>query len=302
MVIGEFVEILFWDDISKLLQKEHELRTKYAPNKTKDEAQRYNEEKMKFILQEIPTKEEFLRRIEYYETHGKSVWVAGRNPCCDELSISQLQKAYANELRGAERAENLERARTGWAKHIDFYSDCILSNDENKILELTIGAGFGTAAVVHNMRESDFYVGVDIDYKCVKNAEGILRHYGKSGVGIATSLWNLPFEDGTFLTVCSHLGIDECREIPTILSEAVRVLEPGGEIVLTLNDTGYTRILRYTDLYNIDKENAMKCLRRVRKYADCAQIDEIMTKRNMTFSDYRQFDGRYVVVYRKRSK
>ncbi len=49
MVIGEFGEILFWDDISKILQKEQEMRTEYEPNKTKDGAQRYNEEKMRFV-------------------------------------------------------------------------------------------------------------------------------------------------------------------------------------------------------------------------------------------------------------
>lgn len=299
MVIGEFGEILFWSDISKLLRKERELRAKYTPDISNEGERMFDEKKQEFILQEIPTKDDFLKRIEYYEKHGKPVWIAGRNPCCDDLSISQLQKAYRNESRGAERAVNFEGAIAGWAKHIEFYTDSILSDRENHILELTIGAGFGTLFVVRSMRDCDFYVGVDIDYKCAKNAEGILRYYGKSGNGIATSLWNLPFDDETFHVVCSHLGIDECREIPTILSEAVRVLEPGGRIVLTLNDSGYSRAGWYFNLYNIDEEEALDCLRRVRKYSDRTQIDEIMTGLNMTFTDFRQFDGRYVVVYTK---
>lgn len=299
MVIGEFGEILFWSDISKLLWKERELRAKYTPDISEDGARMCDGKKQEFVLQEIPTKDDFIKRIEYYEKHGKPVWIAGRNPCCDDLSISQLQKAYRNESRGAEHAVNVECAIVGWAKHIDFYSDSILSDRENHILELTTGAGFGTASVVRSMRDCDFYVGVDIDYKCAKNAEGILRHYGKSGIGIATSLWNLPFADETFNVVCSHLGIDECREVPTILSEAVRVLKPDGRIVLTLNDSGYRRINGYCNLYNIDKNEALDCLRRVRKYADRTQVDEIMTGLNMIFTDFRQFDGRYVVVYTK---
>ena len=299
MVIGEFGEILFWNDISKLLQKERELRAKYTPDISKDGARKYEEKKKEFILKEIPTKADFLERIEYYEKHGKPAWIAGRNPCCDDLSISQLQKAYKNGSRGAERAVSYESAISGWATHIDFYRANVLSERADHILELTIGAGFGTASVIHNMDKSDFYVGADIDCKCAKNAEGILQHYGKSGIGITTSLWNLPFDDGTFNAVCSHLGIDECREVPTILSEAVRVLEPGGRIVLTLNDTGYRRIKWYCDLYDIDKENALACLRRVRKYADRRQVDKIMRELGMRFTDFRQFEGRYVVVYTK---
>lgn len=299
MVIGEFGEILFWGDISKLLQKERELYAKYTPDTSKDGARMFLAEKQEFILQNIPTKNEFLKRISYYEKHGKPVWIAGRNPCCDDLSISQLQKAYKNESRGAERAETVEGGIASWAKHIEFYSDSIILNRDNHILELTTGAGFGTVSVARSMRDRDFYVGVDIDCKCAKNAEGIMRHYGRSGVGIATSLWNLPFDDETFNVVCSHLGIDECREVPTILSEAVRVLEPGGRIVLTLNDSGYRRIKYYSDIYNIGEDEALDCLRRVRKYADRTQLEEIMEGLNMTLTDFRQFDGRYVVVYTK---
>ncbi len=299
MVIGEFGEILFWSDISKLLQKERELHAKYKPDISRDGRSMFAAKKREFIVQNIPSKDEFLKRIAYYEKHGKPVWIAGRNPCCDDLSISQLQKAKRNESRGAERADIVEGAIAGWAKHIEFYSESIIFDRENHILELTTGAGFGTVSVVRSMRDSDFYVGVDIDYKCAKNAEGILRHYGRFGVGIATSLWNLPFDDETFNVVCSHLGIDECREVPTILSEAVRVLEPGGRIVLTLNDSGYRRIDYYCDIYNIGKDEALDCLRRVRKYADRTQVEEIMAGLNMTFTDFWQFDGRYVVVYTK---
>ncbi len=299
MVIGEFGEIMFWGDMSKHLQKERELRAKYTPDISRDGASMLAEKKREFIFQNIPTKDEFLKRIAYYEKYGKPVWIAGRNPCCDDLSISQLQRAKRNESRGAERADIVERAIAGWAKHVDFYSDSIILDRENHILELTTGAGFGTVSVVRSMRDSDFYVGVDIDYICAKNAEGILRHYGKSGVGIATSLWNLPFDDETFNVVCSHLGIDECREVPTILSEAVRVLEPGGRIVLALNDSGYRRIKYYSDIYNIGEDEALDCLRRVRKYADRTQVEKIMAGLNMTLTDFRQFDGRYVVVYTK---
>lgn len=76
-------------------------------------------------------------------------------------------------------------------------------------------------------------------------------------------------------------------------------LELGGHIVLTLNDFVYRRVDRYCNLYNIDEWEVLDCLFRFRKYSDCTQVDEIMMGLNMTFTDFRQFYGRYVVVYTK---
>lgn len=299
MVLGEFKEILFWQDIPRLLENERKIREKYKPDESLEGRILYSRESERFILDSIPTKEEFLARIEYYSQNGRPQWITGRNPYCDDLSLVQLKKANGNQFRGKERAKELVRGISIWADHIGFYVEKALSLGQNNILELTIGAGFGTAAVVEMMSEDDFFVGVDIDLKCAKTAEGILRHYGKSGIALATSLWNLPFDEETFSVVCSHLGIDECREVPTILKEAARVLMPRGRLVITCRDSGYERTHSYFELYGIGKCEAAECLRRARHYTDKAQIDQITAGMNMTLTDYRQFRGRYVAVYEK---
>ena len=299
MEMGEFKEILFWKDIPVILENERCLRERFRPDLIPENRPLYDRAVADFIREQIPTKEEFYKRMEDYERDGEPVWVSGRNPTCDDLSMPQLRKAHRNLFRGAERVATVTQARKTWAKHLDFYVGAILNDASNTILELTIGAGFGTAAVVEKMRPDDFYTGVDIDLKCVKNAEGILKYCGKAGVALATSLWNLPFDDGTFSVVCSHLGIDECREIPTILAEAVRVLSPGGKIVLACSNTGLHRTRGYFDAYAIDEKEALECLRRVRHYADSLQIDAIMASMLMVKETYCQFDGRYVSVYTK---
>lgn len=282
MVFGEFKETLFWNDIPLLLENERVARV--------------NDD---FIRRNIPTKTDFLAQIENYVQNGEPKWVSGRNPCCDDLSLAQLKKAYGNQFRGPERADWAARGIASWATHIGFYAEQVLCKAQNNILELTIGAGFGTAAVVEQMHDDDFYVGVDIDFKCVKNAEGILYHYEKSGVAIATSLWNLPFDNGTFSVVCSHLGIDECREVPTILAEAARVLTPDGRLVLTCRDSGYLRTHDYFKLYGIGEREAVECLERARHYANRAQLDKILSEVGMSLIDHRQFNERYVAVYKK---
>ncbi len=293
MVFGEFREILFFRDVEEMIRFEAGLRTRLKP----DESEKAWEETAVFIRSKIADKKEFLRRLEDYAQNGKPVWYAGRNPCCDDLSDDQLIKSYLNLFRGAKYEKMLAKAL--WATHIDYYAEKALENGK-MTLELTVGAGLGTAAVASKMTDSDFLTCVDIDFICAKNADGILSHYGKRGFGIASSLWNLPFDDETFFTVCSHFGIDECREIGTVLSEAVRVLKPGGRIVLASNESGYRRTKPYFDMYGIDRPEAMKLLRQVRHYADKQQLDSIMSGFGLTEISCKSFGERYVAVYKKK--
>lgn len=294
MVFGEFREILFFREINKMIEFENNLRARLKPS----EAEKAWAETSKYIKAKIPDREAFLERLEDYAQNGKPVWYAGRNPCCDDLSDRQLIKSYMNFFRGAEREKMLTNA--SWATHINYYAEKVLEC-EGMTLEMTVGAGLGTAAVASKMSDSDFLTCVDIDFKCVKNADGILSHFGKRGVGIATSLWNLPFDDETFSTVCSHFGIDECREIGMVFSEAVRVLKPDGRIVLASNESGYRRTKPYFDMYGIDRPEAQNLLKRVRHYADKQQIDDIMSKHGLTEIDYKSFGARYVAVYEKQA-
>ena len=298
MVFGEFREILFFREIEEMIKFEAELRARLNPDASRDGAEKAWAETSKYIRAEIPDRETFLKRLEDYARNGKPVWYAGRNPCCDDLSDKQLIKSYMNLFRGGEREKML--ANGSWATHIDYYAEKVLESG-GMILELTVGAGFGTATVASKMADSDFLTCVDIDFICAKNADGILSHFKKRGLGIATSLWNLPFDDETFSTVCSHFGIDECREIGAVLIEAVRVLKPGGRIVLASNESGYRRTKPYFDMYGIERPEAQNLLKWVRHYADKQQIDDIMSKHGLTEIDYKSFGARYVAVYEKQA-
>ena len=151
MVFGEFKEILFWNDMEKLLREEKRLSDRYRPDTRPENRQLYSQEMTVFIQREIPTRAHFWKRISEYEKDGKPKWAAGRNPCCDDLSISQLKKAYKNRSRGVERAKMMKQGSAVWAGHIDDYVKKVTADGPNDILELTTGAGFGTAAVVERM-------------------------------------------------------------------------------------------------------------------------------------------------------
>lgn len=70
MVFGEFKEILFWNDMEKLVGEEKRLMEKYRPNDKPENRQLYSRETTVFIQREIPTRAHFWKRIGEYEKTG----------------------------------------------------------------------------------------------------------------------------------------------------------------------------------------------------------------------------------------
>lgn len=299
MVISELDEVLFWQDINVITNEGKRLIGLYYPN----HPERYFEEKKRFYLSVIKNREIFLNRISHYEKNGKPKWITGRTEYCDDLSYEQLMKAFNNATaqNGALKAELSESGEKKWASHIGYYQNRVLPDSQNHILELTVGAGFGTAAIARKMSENDFLTSVDIDFKCAKTADGIGKHYQKNVLGLCGNLWNLPFDDSCFSVVCSHLGIDECRFVGKIISEAVRVLKTNGRLVLTCRTSGYLRHKELFDLFGFTCHESESILNRVNLYTNINQLDKIMARLNCTKTAYKDFGVRFVAEYTKMS-
>ena len=299
MVINALTEVLFWSNISKIINNTKKLGEKYFP----DNPEMYFSEKDKFIKQEIPTKEEFLHRLEYYEKNGSPKWVGGRNDSCDDLSFNDLKKSIT-ESASLKQGEVLSKRhsliyskRPGFWK---FYTDNIFIGKENTILELTIGAGLGTSVLMQRMSDKDLYMGVDIDFICAKQADALAKYHKVNGLGIATSLWNLPFDDGIFSVVCSDNGLDECREIPTILKEATRVLKSNGKVVLICRDKENSWYPEFRK-YGFSNEDAEYWLSKVRLYAGAEQIESLASKYGLRLVSKREEKSYYgtILVFEK---
>lgn len=298
MVISELDEVLYWNSIDQIVNKTNALVKNYYP----DNPDKYFLEKNKFYIETINSKINFYDRLSLYKTHGKPIWICGKNNNIDNISSEQIQKAYENSKmeNGNLRTEHMMFAIDKWATHLDFYSDKVLRYPDNFVLELTIGAGIGTASIIQKMKCNDILIGVDIDFRCAKTADGIGKYHNVKALGICCNLWNIPFEDETFSVVCSHLGIDECREIPTIINETVRVLKPGGRIVFTCRDNGYIRHKEIFDLFSIKEKEAIECLYNTRLYSNLFYLDKIVNQYNLLKNDVKQFNNNcYVVEYIK---
>lgn len=303
MIYNEWDDILFWEDYNLFYNKMMELNRKYD---VKDLTQRESwcKERDVFYLKMIPSKEEFIRRFQVYAHHGKPYWIEGCHTRMNEMTHNELMKSYrfASDENGAHRVEMAEHARKGWAsEHLSKYVEkvCSVTKAPHKILEMTVGAGTGTNAVVRALTNEMMHMGVDIDFVCAKNADAIGRYYRKKSLGVCASLWDLPFSGDLFDVVCSHFGLDECREIPTILQEAVRVLKPGGRLVLVLWQNGWRRRYRIFEKYGIEEVEALDLMRQVRLYADFEQLESLAAERGIVRTDYIPFENCYLVEYTK---
>ncbi len=154
-----------------------------------------------------------------------------------------------------------------------FYTDNIFYEDENNILELTVGAGLGTCALIRKMSQKDLCMSVDIDFICAKHADALAKYHKVNALGIATSLWNMPFDKGIFSSVCSCNGIDECREVPKVLEEATRVLRTHGKMILICRDKENNSSYSQFKKYGFDEIEIAYWLNKVRLYSEAKQIE-----------------------------
>ena len=299
MILNALDEILFWDNITVLKNFIHQNMLNYYPH----DPENFYQEKDKFLKQHIPDKEAFISKLIFYFQNGTATWVSGRNGLSDDIDKDSMIKAIKTNSQienGRKKALQSSRWQETNPDFWQFYSSNVLYNDNNTILELTVGAGGGTNAVMRNMRENDCYMGVDIDFVCAKNADALAKYYGVNGLGIATSLWKLPFDDCMFTWICSNAGLEECREIPTILAEASRVLMPKGRITIHCLRREKAIWYSYFEKYGFSQAEAKDWLCKVRLFSDVDQIKDLLNNKGLSLIE--QIDDEklgHIIVFKK---
>lgn len=101
------------------------------------------------------------------------------------------------------------------------------------VLDLGSGAGFDCLAAAVEVGTGGRVVGIDMTPEMVRLAR---RHAAEAGVAIVHfvqgEIEHLPFQDGAFDVVISNCVINLCAEKERILTEAFRVLKPGGRVAI----------------------------------------------------------------------
>ena len=282
MILNALDEILFWDDIETLITFTKQNSKRFYPH----DFENYRKSQDAFFKSVIPDKAEFVRRLQYYAAVGRPIWISGRNELSDDIDSGAMIKAISVSSKisnGEQKAKQASKWQENNPSFWKFYADNILHLKNNRILELTVGAGGGTNAVMKEMTECDYYMGVDIDFVCAKNADALAKYYGINGLGIATSLWKLPFDDCMFTSVCSNVGLEECREIPTIVAEAYRVLKPGGKIVMHCVNTRKMQSYERFEQYGFSEEEMIYWSKEVRMYTSAEGVEELLNDAGFNF-------------------
>lgn len=299
MILNALDEVLFWDDIDTLKSTTKQLDEKYYPHDYESFHKKYD----MFFKSVIPNKAEFIRRLKHYAEAGKPIWISGRNELCDDIDTDSMIKAISVSSKignGEQKAGQASKYQENDPAFWNFYTQNIFHQQENRILELTVGAGGGTNAVMKEMTDRDYYMGVDIDFVCAKNADALAKYYNVNGLGVTASLWKLPFDDCMFTSVCSNQGLEECREIPTMLKEAYRVLQPGGKIVLHCGNIDKMQSYDRFDQYGFSEDEMIYWAKRIRMYSSADGVEELLNHVGFKFVK-RMLDEKLgsVLVYEK---
>ncbi len=113
-----------------------------------------------------------------------------------------------------------------------------------QVLEIGCGSGAMAAAVLDDHPEITRYVATDVDPKMIEVAERELSAFGSRAEARVIDATGLPYDDGTFDTVCSWLMLHHTIEWESVVADAVRVLRPGGRFVgYDLDDTAPNRFV-----------------------------------------------------------
>ena len=147
MILNALDEVLFWDDIDTLKTFTKQNSDKFYPH----DFENYSKNAELFFKSVIPDKAEFIRRLENYAQVGKPLWISGRNRLSDDIDAVAMMKAIlvSSKIENGERkAKQASKWRENNPLFWGFYTDNILCQKENRILELTVGAGGGTNSVM----------------------------------------------------------------------------------------------------------------------------------------------------------
>jgi SAM-dependent methyltransferase len=131
--------------------------------------------------------------------------------------------------------------------HIATYNFAKPYIDGKRVLDFGCGSGYGTAWVAGACAK---IVGVDIAPEAISYAQ---EHYQRANLTYTlvkpVDIEPLPFLSGTFDTILSFQVIEHIRNVSPYLAEIVRVLKPGGFLLIATPDRT-SRLFRFQKPWN----------------------------------------------------
>jgi SAM-dependent methyltransferase len=127
-----------------------------------------------------------------------------------------------------------------WNEHIARYAFAARLARRKRVLDIACGVGYGSAELA---RVAASVHGIDISDDAVAEA---LRRYAASNLHfLAAPAQQLPFPDSSFDLIVAFEVIEHLEDWPRLLTEARRLLAPGGQLIVsTPNKSFYAETRR----------------------------------------------------------
>jgi ubiquinone/menaquinone biosynthesis C-methylase UbiE len=155
-----------------------------------------------------------------------------------------LGEQYQDATKLRARVQLHERFSTNQYGWMPWVFDILASSAGGRMLELGCGTGALWAENVDRLPRDWKVVLSDLSPGMVEEARRVLRHSGKTCEFLLADVQTLPFADERFDGVIANHMLYHVPEVGKALSEARRVLKPGGRLLAATNGQKHMAELR----------------------------------------------------------
>lgn len=139
----------------------------------------------------------------------------------DDKKLTKIAKSFSRSSRSYDNAARLQRFS---GKQI---MPWLPTKNNLRVLDLGCGTGFFTELLAEHYED---VTGVDISPEMLNYASQARE---KNFTLVRADAFNLPFADSSFDLVYSNLVLQWCKPLESAITEIMRVLKPGGNLVFT---------------------------------------------------------------------
>ena len=280
----EVIEVLLWQFPEKL----EELYTKIdwsQPN--------ISPIYIEYISALLKDKEGILAAVRGYSRGDTAKWIIPRSGAqlVPKHEIKTFKQRSARKIAAAKLASVRNNGADGLSVWLPKYAELVHAAKPGVIVELSTGAGTGTAAVADQKARDCTMYSIDIGFGCHGNTVSIAKYLGtkESLLPVCANFWHMPFADESVDAVCSHFGLDESRETGVTLGEVSRILKKGGRFVNVSRGSVVARSFDLFEPFGFTREEMAEVCKTARLYTDTQGLIDECAGRNLALAEKQVF-------------
>ncbi len=178
-----------------------------------------------------------------------------------QLDRNQVRRAFSRAANCYEQHDALQReVGNRLREHLEFFDQPV-----RRVLDLGAGTGLGTVALQQHYPKAKL-IAADLALPMLQQARHHAGWRGRRFARVATDARQLPFADASFDVLYSNLCIQWLETPQTLFVELLRVLRPGGFLLLTsfgpdtlqelrrawaYADDQYPHVSRFLDMHDL---------------------------------------------------